>query len=123
MKSAFRKGEALLEEIRLAGSEGRHKLWWLEQSGFLWVQKGKGILFDPYLSESLTEKYAGTDKPHVRITERVITPESLGELGIITLITSSHNHTDHCDAATLVPLLKANSVTRLLVPAANRSFV
>jgi L-ascorbate metabolism protein UlaG (beta-lactamase superfamily) len=123
MKSEFCKGEALQEEIRRACKEGRQKIWWLGQSGFLWVQNGRGILFDPYLSDSLTQKYAGSDKPHVRITERVITPEALGELGIITLITSSHNHTDHCDATTLIPLLNANAVTRLMVPAANRSFV
>ena len=45
------------------------------------------MLFDPYLSDSLTAKYADTDKPHVRITERVIDPESLD---FIDVATSSH---------------------------------
>ena len=30
------------------------------------------LLFDPYLSESLTKKYAQTDKPHVRMTRRAV---------------------------------------------------
>ena len=47
MKSAFCKGEALQEEIRRACKEGWQKIWWLGQSGFLWVQNGRGILFDP----------------------------------------------------------------------------
>lgn len=98
-------------------------LWWLGQSGFMLVQNGRGILLDPYLSDSLTTKYAGTDKPHVRITPLVIDPGKLGALGIFDLITSSHNHTDHLDAETLLPILQSNPQARLLIPAANREFV
>ena len=46
------------------------------------------ILIDPYLSDSLTHKYAGTDRPHVRMTERVVAPE---RLTFIDVVTSSHN--------------------------------
>jgi L-ascorbate metabolism protein UlaG (beta-lactamase superfamily) len=98
-------------------------LWWLGQSGFMWVRNGRGILLDPYLSDSLTRKYAGTDKPHVRITPLVIEPEKLGATGIFDLVTSSHNHTDHLDAETLLPILGSNPQVRLLIPAANREFV
>lgn len=38
-------------------------LWWLGQSGFLFKWRGDYLLIDPYLSDSLTQKYAGTDKP------------------------------------------------------------
>ena len=55
----------------------------------------------PYLSDSLTAKYAGTDKPHVRMTERAIDP---ARLDFIDVVTSSHNHTDHLDHETLWPL-------------------
>jgi L-ascorbate metabolism protein UlaG (beta-lactamase superfamily) len=34
--------------------------------------------------------------------------------------TSSHNHTDHLDAETLGPLLKANPRIAMIAPAANR---
>lgn len=95
-------------------------LWWLGQSGFLLQWNDRHLLFDPYLSDSLTKKYAMTDKPHVRMTERVIAPESLH---FIDVVTSSHNHTDHLDGDTLVPLLRANPKLDLVIPEANREFV
>jgi L-ascorbate metabolism protein UlaG (beta-lactamase superfamily) len=120
MKAAFQKDDALLRDIAEARERDRSRLWWLGQSGFLLVAGGKSILFDPYLSDSLTRKYAGTPKPHTRITERVIAPERLTGLDVIT---SSHNHTDHLDAETLRPLLEGNPAARLLIPRANRAFV
>jgi L-ascorbate metabolism protein UlaG (beta-lactamase superfamily) len=103
-------------EARAAG------VWWLGQSGFLIAQNGRGLVLDPYLSDSLTRKYAATAKPHVRLTERVVDPAALGALGIIDVITSSHQHTDHLDAETLQPLLLANPQARLVLPAAIREF-
>jgi L-ascorbate metabolism protein UlaG (beta-lactamase superfamily) len=120
MKPAFQKDGALLADIARTRSEGRARLWWLGQSGFLLHTRSATILFDPYLSDSLTKKYAATDKPHTRITERVIDPQQLTG---IDLITCSHNHTDHCDAETLLPLLTANPRAKLLIPRANRAFV
>ncbi len=120
MKPAAQKDEALLADIARARSAGRPRLWWLGQSGFLLHTPAVTILFDPYLSDSLTAKYAATDKPHTRITERVIAPERLTGIDVIT---SSHNHTDHLDAETLLPLLAANPTARLLIGGANRDFV
>src|SRR5258707_114703 len=80
-------------------------LWWLGQSGFLAQWQGRHLLFDPYLSDSLTSKYAATDKPHVPITERVIAPE---RIKFFDLITSNHNHTDHLDQETAIPFLAAH---------------
>src|SRR5258706_7314584 len=91
-------------------------LWWLGQSGFMWVQRGRGVLLDPYLSDSLTRKYASTDKPHVRITPLVIEADQLGAVGAFDLITSSHNHNDHLDAVTLLPNLSFHPHARLLIP-------
>ena len=65
-------------------------------------------------------KYACTDKPHVRMTERVVAPE---KLGFVEVVTSSHNHTDHLDAETLEPMLRANPELELIIPEANREFV
>lgn len=95
-------------------------LWWLGQSGFLVQWQGRHLLFDPYLSDTLTEKYAATDKPHVRMSARVVAPE---RLDFLTLVTSSHNHTDHLDAETLGPILRANPDATLVIPEANRAFV
>jgi L-ascorbate metabolism protein UlaG (beta-lactamase superfamily) len=120
VKIAFQKDEALLAEIAQMRAAGRDRLWWLGQSGFLVVTRSATVLFDPYLSDSLTKKYAATDKPHTRITERTIAPEWLRRIDVIT---SSHNHTDHLDAETLGPLLEVNPKAKLLIPRANRAFV
>ena len=111
----------LLDSVRAAREfpEQLH-LWWLGQSGFLVQWRGRHLLFDPYLSDSLTHKYAATDKPHVRMTERVIDP---ARLGFVNVVTSSHNHTDHLDAETLGPMSRANPNLKLIIPEANREFV
>jgi L-ascorbate metabolism protein UlaG (beta-lactamase superfamily) len=118
LKPAALKGEAFLAEVKGAPkvSSGFH-LWWLGQSGFLIQWQGKHLLFDPYLSDSLTKKYAATDKPHMRMTELVVAPE---KLDFIDVVTSSHNHTDHLDPETLLPLTKANPELVMVCPDANR---
>jgi L-ascorbate metabolism protein UlaG (beta-lactamase superfamily) len=112
---------AFLRDVSAIRGETRGlTLWWLGQSGFLVHWGGHFLLLDPYLSDSLTLKYANTDKPHVRMTERVIAPE---RLDFIDVVSSSHNHTDHLDPDTLKPLLKANPGMKLIIPEANREFV
>jgi L-ascorbate metabolism protein UlaG (beta-lactamase superfamily) len=113
--------DEFLADVSAAREDGEHfHLWWLGQSGFLLQWEGKHLLFDPYLSDSLTKKYANTEKPHVRMTERVVAPE---RLDFIDAVTSSHNHTDHLDAKTLGPLLRVNLKLELVIPEANREFV
>jgi L-ascorbate metabolism protein UlaG (beta-lactamase superfamily) len=68
----------------------------------------------------LTKKYANSDKPHIRMTARVVAPQ---QLDFVDVVTSSHNHTDHLDAETLLPLIKANPQLIFVIPAANRAFV
>ena len=120
MIQAAQKDQTLLADIAKARrSPNQFHAWWLGQSGFLIQWDGHHLLFDPYLSDSLTRKYAETDKPHVRMTERVIDP---AQLEMIDVVTSSHNHTDHLDAETLNPLLKANPNLCVVIPAANQRF-
>lgn len=110
----------LLDDIRRASEDpGTFHLWWLGQSGFLLKWGRRRLLFDPYLSDSLTEKYAGTDKEHVRMTGRCIDP---ARLDMVDVVTSSHNHTDHLDAATLRPLAAARPGIPLVLPEANIEF-
>ncbi len=119
MISPLQKDEALLRDIESASDDPRElHVWWLGQSGFLVKHDGLRVLFDPYLSDTLTKKYAATDKPHVRMTERCIAPERLTKLDVIT---SSHLHTDHFDPGTLVPLFQANPQAQFLFPAAERT--
>lgn len=121
MKLAFQKDDFLVADIHssIKNTEG-FRIWWLGQSGFLIQFMGKHLLFDPYLSDSLTRKYALTDKPHTRISELVVNP---AKLDMIDVVTSSHNHTDHLDAETLLPIFKANPNIKFIIPEANRNFV
>src|SRR2546426_793909 len=115
------KNDAFLADVRSAPRDAEHfHLWWLGQSGFLIQWQNHHLLLDPYLSDSLTKKYAETDKPHVRMTELIVAPE---RLDFIEVVTSSHNHTDHLDAETLIPLMRANPKMELIIPEANREFV
>jgi L-ascorbate metabolism protein UlaG (beta-lactamase superfamily) len=120
---AFCQGETLQQQIHLArknGNKNAFDIWWLAQSGFLIQWNGVCILFDPYLSDSLTKKYLTTTKPHTRVSELVIAPHLLD---CIDVVTSSHNHTDHLDAETLIPLLEINPGIKFIIPEANRDFV
>ena len=108
-------GEAFLADVRGA-DPGRLHLWWLGQSGFLVAWGGRFLLLDPYLSDSLTRKYAGTDKPHVRMTELVVDP---ARLDFVDAVTSTHAHTDHLDPDTLQALPRVP----IVAPAAHGSLV
>ena len=114
----FLQEDALLADIATARAQpDALHLWWLGQSGYLVHWDGRFLLLDPYLSDSLTRKYASTDKPHVRLSERVIAPE---RLDFVDVVTSSHNHTDHLDPETLQALARANPGLVMVCPEANR---
>jgi L-ascorbate metabolism protein UlaG (beta-lactamase superfamily) len=108
-------GDALLADVRAADPARLH-LWWLGQSGFLVAFGGRHLLLDPYLSDSLTRKYADTDKPHERMTELVIEP---GRLAFADAVTATHAHTDHLDPDTL----QALDGVPVVAPAAHRELV
>jgi L-ascorbate metabolism protein UlaG (beta-lactamase superfamily) len=86
--------EAFLADVAAAPDA----LWWLGQSGFLIKRSGRYLVVDPYLSDSLTAKYADTDTPHVRMTRRVVAPE---RLDFVDVVLATHGHTDHLDPETL----------------------
>src|SRR5450759_15051 len=86
---------ALLADIAVANRrDGEFRLWWLGQSGFLLQWNGRHLLLDPYLSDSLTRKYASTPTPHIRMTALPVEP---GRLGFVDVVTCSQSHTDPLD--------------------------
>lgn len=114
------EAEFLAELESTPRAPDRLDAWWLGQSSFL-VQSGPHrVLLDPYLSDSLTAKYAGTKTPHVRISRQVVGPQHLREIDVVS---SSHGHTDHLDAATLNPLFAANPQAALIYPLAIETLV
>lgn len=110
------RGRDLIAEIHSAApGPGTLAVWWLGQSGYV-VRSATGTLvIDPYLSEHLTAKYAGTDKPHVRMTEA---PIRGADLTGVDLVLSTHKHSDHLDPGTMPDLLAASPSAVLILPAA-----
>lgn len=112
------RNESLLEDVSRANQrDGEFRLWWLGQSGFLLQWNGRHVLCDPYLSDSLTRKYANTPTPHVRMTALAVKPE---RLNFIDIVTSSHIHSDHLDPETILTLFKHNPRLKLVIPEAER---
>src|SRR5256885_17244035 len=98
IRPALQDSESL-EDVENAAQDLQDlHLWWLGQSGFLVAWQGRHLLLDPYLSDSLTRKYADTDKPHVRMTELVVEPS---RLDVVDALTASHAHTGHLGPDTL----------------------
>jgi L-ascorbate metabolism protein UlaG (beta-lactamase superfamily) len=102
---------------RLAGQEAADAcFYWLGQAGFLLAFAGRRILIDPYLSDSLAEKYRGKAFSHERMMPA---PISTAELGKVDVVLVTHHHTDHMDPATLAPIAAANPDCRFVVPRAS----
>lgn len=93
---------------------GALSIWWLGQSGFVVKSSRATLVIDPYLSDSLTHKYADSPRPHVRMTALAMEPQSLAPLD---LVLCSHKHSDHMDGDTLRPLLAANPSALVGLPA------
>jgi L-ascorbate metabolism protein UlaG (beta-lactamase superfamily) len=100
------EGEALVDAVRPRRADGSVRIWWLGQSGFAIRYRDDCLLIDPYLSDSLTTKYADTDTPHVRLHPRVVAPEDLARVPV-TAVLATHHHTDHLDPDTIGPIVAA----------------
>lgn len=97
--------------------EGSVHVYWLGQAGFLLDSAAVRIIIDPYLSDTLAEKYRGTRFPHVRMMPPPAPP---GELLDVDWVLATHAHTDHLDPGTLPEIAAANPGCRFLVPASAR---
>ncbi len=93
-------------------------LYWLGQAGFVIDTPAARLVIDPYLSDSLAEKYRGGKFPHEREMPAPIAP---GELLDVDWVLSTHAHTDHLDPGTLPALAAANPGCRFLIPRSARA--
>lgn len=89
-----------------ADSDGRLRFWWLGQAGFAFEHAGQRVLIDPYLSDSLARKYAGTLFPHTRLQPVPVDPAKVRG---VDAVLHSHAHTDHLDPDTVAGLLHHNN--------------
>lgn len=107
--------ETLAARLRTAPHPGT-RLFWLGQAGFVIETAGRRLVIDPYLSDSLAEKYRGEPFSHERLMPPPVQPNALGA---VDLVLGTHHHTDHMDAQTLQPLLRASPQSRFVAPAAS----
>lgn len=96
---------------------------WLGQAGF--VIDGadssghpRRVVIDPYLSDSLAEKYRGKTFPHIRMMPPPVAPDGIAH---VDLVLATHAHTDHLDPGTLPALMAANPRARLVCPVSCRA--
>lgn len=94
--------------------------WWLGQAGFVIDLAGLRLVVDPYLTDSLARKYAGTARPHQRMMPPPIEPTAFRNVDAVLV---THAHTDHADPDTLAPLILANPAAQLIAPAAAAAIV
>ncbi len=93
------------------------RLYWLGQAGFVVDGGGRRVVIDPYLSDSLAQKYRGTAFAHERMMPAPVAPEGIAH---VDLVLTTHAHTDHMDPGTLPALLAANPAALMVAPRAAR---
>jgi L-ascorbate metabolism protein UlaG (beta-lactamase superfamily) len=82
-------------------------LTWLGQGGFLLESNGRRLVIDPYLSDSLAKSHG---------TFRMIPPPMTIEETAPDVVFVTHDHLDHFDPETMVPMFKAFPNCRLVGP-------
>jgi L-ascorbate metabolism protein UlaG (beta-lactamase superfamily) len=108
----------LAQRLTVTESTSGIVLYWLGQAGFIIQTGARRVLIDPYLSDTLAEKYKGTATPHERMERPPIEPAGLGR---IDLVLTTHHHTDHMDPGTPAPLAQSQPDLRFVVPRASRT--
>ena len=93
-------------------------IWWLGQAGFCLRWRELRIAVDPYLSDSLARKYAGTRFAHRRM---MAAPVRADALTMLDAVFCTHAHTDHMDGDTLAAIAHANPRCRFVVPRAEHA--
>ena len=92
-------------------SPGTASVWWLGQGSFVFEgPRGGPLGVDPYLSDSCGKR-GGSH----RLFPEPVAPADLR----LSALFLTHNHQDHTDPETLVPLVQANPVTPLYGPPAS----
>jgi L-ascorbate metabolism protein UlaG (beta-lactamase superfamily) len=83
------------------------KLTWLGQGGFLLESNGRRLLIDPYLSDSLAKSHG---------TFRLIPPPMTIDQTMPDVVFITHDHLDHFDPETMVPLFNTFADCQLVGP-------
>jgi L-ascorbate 6-phosphate lactonase len=106
----YKKGRALLDEIDSTQVTPQSlAIWFLGQDSYVLKAAGQIIYIDPFFSPYLDEK--GNSKREFE------PPFAPGDIAHAHWVLCTHNHIDHLDPATLVPMAKSSPQAQFVVPA------
>src|SRR5512143_877186 len=88
------------------GAAPEVRFWWLGQAGFAFRHDNRLLLIDPYLSDSLAEKYRDGEFKHLRLMPVPVQPS---EITGCDWYLCTHAHTDHMDPQTIRGVQQAGS--------------
>ena len=109
MNRWYRYGKALLDEIETSRPQtGEVYIWFAGQHGFILNLDGMVFYIDVILNDLVD-----ADKS-IRVYPPPFAPE---EIQRVDYVLCTHNHIDHLNLETLLPLAQANPQTRFVVPA------
>ncbi|MDR2185874.1 MAG: MBL fold metallo-hydrolase [Treponema sp.] len=109
LRGWYKQGRPLLEEIE--GSrpgEGEAWLWYLGQHGFV-VNLGGLVFYIDVILNDLRDKEGRSRREYPA-------PFAPGLVRRVDYVLCTHNHADHLNLETLVPLAEANPKARFVVP-------
>jgi L-ascorbate metabolism protein UlaG (beta-lactamase superfamily) len=110
MKRWYRHGKALLDEIALSRPQnGELLIWFAGQHGFI-IKTGGLVFYIDVILNDLTDKEGNTRREYPP-------PFEASAVQKVDYVLCTHNHGDHLNLKTLLPLAEANPGARFVVPA------
>lgn len=108
----YKQGSALLVELsNTFFPKGIASLWYLGQSGFALKSKELLVFFDPVFTDLQSKE--GTTR---RYYPAPFSPEDAAQTGV-SYVFCSHDHLDHLQPGTIVPIAKTQPKIKIVVPA------
>jgi L-ascorbate metabolism protein UlaG (beta-lactamase superfamily) len=108
-KQWYKEGRDLLDEMeKFKGKAGRAGVWFMGQHGFSVKMNGSIFYIDVILNDFIDRE--GKSR---RLFPPPFAPEDAGHVDFYFI---THNHSDHLNLKTVVPLAKASPETRFVVP-------
>lgn len=92
---------------------GLLKITYLGQAGALIDWSGGRFLIDPYLSNYVVAGGIGSAELFSRAFPVPLAPEEITQVAVLFI---THDHADHCDPDTILPLLKSNPALHIVCP-------
>lgn len=107
------KNAPLYECLSVPAQRGTLNIFWLGQAGFALRSVNSLVVIDPYLSDSLAEKYKDAMFKHKRMMAAPISPD---ELRGVDLLLATHAHSDHLDPGSIGRIMALNPDCTLICP-------